>query len=73
METFSALLVICGRIHRLPVDSPHKGQVAWNFGVFLGVRQSKQSAFFPQEGLGLGLGLADYGDCSYRARTTPLG
>ena len=26
METFSALLAICGGIHRSPVKSPHKGQ-----------------------------------------------
>ena len=26
METFSALLAICGGIHRPPVNSPHKGQ-----------------------------------------------
>ena len=26
METFSALLAICGGIHRSPVNSPHKGQ-----------------------------------------------
>ena len=26
METFSALLALCGGIHRSPVNSPHKGQ-----------------------------------------------
>ena len=26
MDTFSALLAICAGIHRLPVNSPHKGQ-----------------------------------------------
>ena len=26
METFSALLTICSGIHRLPMNSPHKGQ-----------------------------------------------
>ena len=31
METFSALLALCGGIHRSPVNSPHKGQ--WRGGL----------------------------------------
>ena len=51
MELFSALLALCGGIHRSPVDSPHTQRpVTRSFDVFfhlsLNKRLSKQSILF---------------------------